>query len=119
VTPDSEPERIPYLITSRLLKNIDDRTRLPEAQHKITLIFIINGQDFPVGASIEARLISAVEIALEVSGNTGRRDPREWEVRDSNGVLLEIDRSIEQLGLKNRSRLFLSLRVGAGGWLLR
>jgi hypothetical protein len=89
---------------------------VPEAhQHEITLIFIINGEDFRVETNVEARLIIAVERALVESGNTGRRDPREWEVRNSSGVLLEVDRTIQELGLKDGTRLFLSLKVGAGG----
>jgi hypothetical protein len=86
-----------------------------EGRHKITLVFIINGENFPVEANVDAPLILAVEKALVLSGNTGRRDPREWEVRDSSGVLLEVDRTIKELGLKDGARLFLSLRVGAGG----
>lgn len=83
--------------------------------HKITLIFIINGENFPVETNVDAPLIQAVERALVQSGNTGRRDPREWEVRDSSGALLEVDRTIKDLGLKDGARLFLSLKVGAGG----
>jgi len=90
--------------------------RVPDAaHHEIALVFIINGQDFRIEIDLEARLIGAVELALAESGNTGRRDPREWEVRDSSGVLLEVDRTIAHLGLKNGARLFLSLKVGAGG----
>lgn len=88
---------------------------MPETHHKITLVFIINGQDFRVEADVKARLIIAVERALLESGNTGRRDPREWEVRNSSGVLLEVDRTLAELDLKNGARLFLSLKVGAGG----
>ncbi len=88
---------------------------MAEIHQKITLIFIINGENFPVEANVNAPLLVAVEKALAVSGNTGRRDPREWEVRDSSGVLLELDRTIKELGLKDGARLFLSLRVGAGG----
>lgn len=88
---------------------------MSESEHKITLSFIINGEDFRVETSVHAPLLVAVEKALVSSGNTGRRDPREWEVRDSGGVLLEVDRTISQLGLKSGTRLFLSLRVGAGG----
>jgi hypothetical protein len=89
---------------------------VPEAHHhEIALVFIINGEDFRVETNVESRLIAAVERALAESGNTGRRDPREWEVRDSSGVLLEVDRTVRELGLKNGARLFLSLKVGAGG----
>jgi hypothetical protein len=85
-----------------------------DADRKITLIFIINGENFPVKTNVEAHLGGAVDRALSESKNTGR-PPSEWEVRDASGVLLEIGRKIRDLGLKDGSRLFLSLRVGAGG----
>jgi hypothetical protein len=88
---------------------------MSEGHHTISLVFIINGENFPVEANVEASLIVAVEKALVLSGNTGRRDPREWEVRDSNGILQEVERTVKELGLKDGARLFLSLRVGAGG----
>jgi len=85
------------------------------SEHTITLVFIINGEDVSVDTSVNAALISAVERALSKSGNTGRRDPQEWELRDSSGVLLDSRRSVKELGLVNGARLFLSLRVAAGG----
>ena len=88
---------------------------MPEDRQRIKLIFIINGENFAVETSAEAPLIISVEKALVLSGNTGRRDPREWEVRNSSGVLLEVDRTVKELGLKDDARLFLSLKVGAGG----
>ena len=86
---------------------------MPDSDHKITLIFIINGQDTSIEANIEALLAVAVEHALKTSGNS--RNAEEWEVRDAKGVLLEKSRKIKDLGLKDGARLFLSLRVGAGG----
>jgi hypothetical protein len=83
-------------------------------EHKITLVFVINGENFSVETNINAPLMSAVQRALAESHNTGR-DPSEWEVRDSNGVLLEVHRTPKELGLADNARLFLSLRVGAGG----
>ena len=79
------------------------------------LIFIINGEDFRIATNVGDLLRVAVEKALQESGNTGRRDPSEWEVRDSAGVLLEMAREIGALGLRDGARLFLSLKVGAGG----
>lgn len=87
---------------------------MPAGEHKINLIFIINGESFPVETNINAPLSSAVEKTLSTSGNTGR-PLAEWEVRDSSGVLLDISRKVGDLGLKDGARLFLSLRVGAGG----
>ena len=93
---------------------------IDEEQHhhpnkKFLLIFIINGEDFKVETKTDNLLRVAVEKALTVSGNTGRRDPSEWEVRNSAGVLLEMGREIRELELAEGARLFLSLKVGAGG----
>jgi hypothetical protein len=82
--------------------------------NKIALIFIINGENFSIETNVNAPLLSAMQRALADSQNTGR-DPAEWELRDSNGVLLEVHRTPGELGLANNARLFLSLRVGAGG----
>ena len=87
---------------------------MASGEQKITLIFIINGENFSVETNVNAPLMSAVQRALAESHNTGR-DPSEWEVRDANGVLLEVHRTPKDLGLANNARLFLSLRVGAGG----
>lgn len=88
---------------------------MPREDHKITIIFVINGENYSVTTNVNAPLLSAMEQALKDSGNTGRRDPGEWEVRDSNGVLLELGRKIGELGLHDGARLFVSPRVGAGG----
>jgi Protein of Unknown function (DUF2604) len=85
-----------------------------DREHRITIVFIINGEGFSVATNVNAPLSAAVERALSESGNTGR-PLGEWEVRNSSGVLLEIVRTIEELGLREGARLFLSLRVGAGG----
>jgi len=85
-----------------------------EKDHKIKIIFIINGQDYPIEANINAPLMEAVQRALAKSDNKGR-PPEEWEVRDANGVLLEKHRTPKDIGLVEGVRLFLSLRVGAGG----
>jgi hypothetical protein len=48
---------------------------LPESHDTVELLFIINGEDFPVEANVNEPLIVPVERALVLSGNTGRRDP--------------------------------------------
>ena len=82
--------------------------------HEFLLLFIINGQDFPVAVDFHAPLMTAVVKALTESGNTGR-PPEEWEVRNASGVLLETSRTPEELRLHDETRRFLSLKVGAGG----
>jgi hypothetical protein len=83
-------------------------------KHEITLIFIINGADFPVQTNVNAPLKQAVARALADSHNTGR-PPSEWQVRDAAGVLLEVERKIADYNFQDGTRLFLSLGVGAGG----
>lgn len=81
---------------------------------KIILVFIINGQETSIEANLNSPLKSAVERALAKSGNTGR-PADEWEVRNVGGVLLDKTLKIDELNLDDNARLFLSLRVGAGG----
>ena len=87
---------------------------MSEKDHKIRIVFIINGQDYSIESNVNAPLMAAVQRALTESDNTGR-PPEEWEVRDASGVLLEKNRTPKDLGLLEGVRLFLSLRVGAGG----
>jgi len=84
------------------------------AQQETTLVFIINGADYPVQTNINAPLKQAVARALGDSRNTGR-PPSEWQVRDATGVLLELERKISDYNFQDGTRLFLSLGVGAGG----
>jgi hypothetical protein len=85
-----------------------------QGDQKIQLVFIINGANFPLETNINAPLKEAVVRVLSESGNTGR-PPAEWQVRDANGVLLEMERKVKDFGFSNGTRLFLSLGVGAGG----
>jgi len=82
--------------------------------NKITLIFIVNGVDVPVEANLNEPLKVARNKALEESNNTGR-PMDEWEVHNDEGQALETDQKIEALGLVDGARLFLNLKVGAGG----
>lgn len=82
---------------------------------KVDLVFIINGEDTVVEVNVHPPLHVAVREALRISGNTGRTDPADWELRDGAGTLLDTNRSVQDYGLPNGARLYLSLRVGAGG----
>lgn len=86
----------------------------PHSSNQLTLVFIVNGVETAIVSNVNAPLRAAVERALGDTGNTGR-DIGDWEVRDVGGVALEVSRKIEDLGLADGARVFLSLRVGAGG----
>lgn len=87
---------------------------MAETEHKIKLIFVINGENVPIETNINAPLSAAAQRALNESGNSGR-PLAEWEVRNASGALIDVTRTVKELGLTNGARLFLSLRVGAGG----
>lgn len=80
----------------------------------LSLVFIINGEDVPVKTNPHAPLQAARAKALAESGNTGR-PPEEWEIRSESGMLLDPNQTPEDLHLKENTRLFLTLKVGAGG----
>lgn len=84
------------------------------SKKKITLIFIVNGVDVPVEANIHEPLKVARDKALKDSNNTGR-PVDEWEVHNEEGQALDPLKKVEALGLSDGSRLFLNLKVGAGG----
>ncbi len=84
------------------------------SHNKITLIFIVNGVDVPVEANIHEPLKVARNKALTDSNNTGR-PMDEWEIHNDAGQALDPDTKIVDLGLADGARLFLNLKVGAGG----
>jgi Protein of Unknown function (DUF2604) len=81
---------------------------------KLTLVFVINGQEVSEIVNVHAPLVTAVHKALTDTGNTGRPFD-EWETRDASGALVETNRKVSELQLANGTRLFVSLKVGAGG----
>lgn len=81
---------------------------------KIALQLIVNGQPTTVEANLNAPLHSVIGKALEQTGNVGQ-PPENWEVRDANGVELDLQRKIETFGFVPGVRLFLNLRAGVGG----
>lgn len=84
------------------------------SKNEITLIFIVNGVDVPVKTNIHEPLKAARNKALADSNNTGR-PMDEWEIHNAAGQPLDPDNKIAELGLTDGTRLFLNLKVGAGG----
>lgn len=84
------------------------------AQDKVSITFIVNGEDVLVDANPASPLHALRNKALAMSKNTGR-PPDEWEIRDQRGILLSPEQSVESFHFSDGVRLFLTLRVGAGG----
>jgi len=84
------------------------------AGNKILIAVIVNGQPATVEANAHAPLKTIIEKALHETGNAGQ--PAEnWELRDTAGALLDVDRKIEDFGFPPDVRLFLNLKAGIGG----
>jgi len=77
-----------------------------------TFHFIVNGEDIPVDVEDDLPLEWAKRRALRRSHNTSR-PARDWELRHDSGQL--VDDSICCAQVPEHGRLFLTLRVGAGG----
>jgi len=81
---------------------------------EVNILFIVNGEDVSISIDKQAALAEARDKALVESRNTGR-PLEDWEIREESGVLLESSRTINDLNFVPGVRLFLTLRVGAGG----
>lgn len=81
---------------------------------KISLTIIVNGQPTVVDVIGDAPLGSIVPEALRQTENSGQ--PQEnWELRDADGTLLNLNKKIEDYGFPEKTRLFLNLKAGVGG----
>lgn len=82
---------------------------------KVAIVFVVNGEEVPLEVEDHMPLHAARNQALATSHNTGR-PPDDWELRDINGNLLQdVSRPIGSYGFAAGVRLFLTLKVGAGG----
>lgn len=84
------------------------------SKNMITLIFIVNGVDVRLEANLNEPLKAARNKALADSNNTGR-PMDEWEIHNAAGQPLDPDKKVGDLDLTDGTRLFLNLKVGAGG----
>lgn len=80
----------------------------------IEIVVVVNGQQAPISANANAPLHTIIEKALHDTGNTGQ-GPENWELRDSNGTLLDVNAKIESFHFAPGVRLFLNLKAGIGG----
>ena len=82
--------------------------------NQITLTVVVNGKPTQLEANVNAPLRTVIPRALEQTGNTGR-SPDSWELKDEAGNVLNVDRKIDEFGFTDSTKLFLSLKAGAGG----
>lgn len=96
-------------------KTTPEPTAKATAQNnKITLTIVVNGDPVSVEANVNAPLHTIIAKALTESGNVGQ-PPENWELKDEGGTVLDGSKKIEDLGVADGQRLFLSLKAGAAG----
>ena len=81
---------------------------------KIPLTVVVNGQPTVLDVVENAALGTIIPDALRQTENTGQ-PPENWELRDADGNLLDLDKTIGDYGFPAKVRLFLNLKAGVGG----
>ena len=83
-------------------------------QKKISITVVVNGQPTVVDTVEDASLGTIIPDALHQTENSGQ-PPENWELRDADGTLLDLDKKIGDFGFPDKTRLFLNLKAGVGG----
>jgi hypothetical protein len=81
----------------------------------LVLRFVVNGEEWVVDVESAALVEAARDYALKISGNTGRSST-DWEIREeTTGALVNANPRCDAFA--SGTRLFLTVKVGAGGAL--
>lgn len=83
-------------------------------QEHITVQIVVSGQPTSIVADVHQFVEQLVKDALKESGNKGQ-PPSEWELRTTDGTLVDQTLKIGAAGIVSGTTLFLSPRAGAGG----
>ena len=81
---------------------------------KVSITVVVNGQPTVVDANGDVPVGTIIPDALRQTENSGQ-PPENWELRDADGNLLDLDKKIEDYGFSDKVRLFLNLKAGVGG----
>lgn len=80
----------------------------------ITVTVVVSGQSTEAKINIHQKVEELVREALNRTGNQGQ-PPGNWELRTSDGNLIEQSLTVEAAGIVEGMKLFLSPHAGAGG----
>ena len=81
---------------------------------KISITVVVNGQPTVVDAVENDPLGAIIPDALRQTAQLGQ-PPENWEIRDADGNLLDLNKKIGDYGFPPKVRLFLNLKAGVGG----
>lgn len=80
----------------------------------IDVQIVVSGQPTSIRTNLNQFVEQLVKEALKESGNKGQ-PTSEWELRTSDGALIDQALKISAAGILDGTTLFLSPRAGAGG----
>ncbi|HEY3292824.1 MAG TPA: DUF2604 domain-containing protein [Candidatus Nanopelagicaceae bacterium] len=80
----------------------------------IEVTVVVSGQPTTVKVNIHEKVENLVREALHQTGNQGQ-PPGNWELRTADGIMIDQNLSIENAGIVEGMKLFLSPHAGAGG----
>lgn len=81
---------------------------------KISVQVVVSGQATTIEVNVNQSVEHLVKEALRESGNKGQ-PASDWELRTSDGTLIDQSLTILAAGIKEGATLFLNPRAGAGG----
>lgn len=84
------------------------------SENKIQLIVVVNTEDVPVDANVNAPLQTVAQHALNKSESKDR-PLEDFEFKGPDGVPLDLSRKVGDFHFTPGTKLFLSLRVGIQG----
>lgn len=87
---------------------------MPKSDPNITVNVVVSGQATTLKVNIHQKVEHLVKEALNQSGNQGQ-PAADWELRTTDGALIEQTLKIEDAGILQGLTLYLSPRAGAGG----
>jgi hypothetical protein len=94
------------------IERIYSRKAHPSAQLHVT--FVINGEPNVVKGKTDDTLESLLERALKESENTGQ-NTEAWQVTNEPGNVLDVTKTLSELGITDGAILLASLKTGAAG----
>jgi len=87
---------------------------MAQSDPNITVNVVVSGQATSLKVNIHQKVDHLVKEALDATGNKGQPSS-DWELRTSDGALIEQTLTVQNAAIVNGRTLYLSPRAGAGG----
>lgn len=87
---------------------------MPQSDPNINVNVVVSGQPTLLKVNLHQKVEQLVKEALNQTGNKGQ-PASEWELRTSDGSLIEQTLTIQSAGIVEGMTVYLSPRAGAGG----